>query len=194
MAETAAGYPSVLDYWFGPRPTLAERQALWFGKDAAVDAEIRARFEPTHRAALAGGLDAWLDAPDSALALAVVLDQFPRNMYRDTPAAFAADARARECARAALARGHDRALEPARRMFLYLPFEHSEDLADQRLSVRLFAALAEAAPGMDGVYDYALRHYCVIQRFGRFPHRNAILGRADTAAETVFLGEAGSRF
>lgn len=194
MSEPVTGFQAVLDYWFGPRPTLAERQSLWFGKDAAVDTEIHRRFAATHQAALAGGLDAWLDAPDSALALVVALDQFPRNMYRDTPAAFAADAQARSAARLALERGHDQALEPARRMFLYLPFEHSEDLADQRLSVRLFAALADAAPGMDRAYDYALRHYCVIQCFGRFPHRNAILGRADTPAEAAFLLEPGSRF
>lgn len=107
---------------------------------------------------------------------------------------FAADPRAREAARAVLARGHDLEVAPVQRLFLYLPFEHSEDLDDQRLSVRLFAALADASTGMDLAYDYALRHYCVIQRFGRFPHRNAILGRASTPAEEAFLQEPGSRF
>ncbi|MCU0842510.1 MAG: DUF924 domain-containing protein [Thiobacillaceae bacterium] len=193
MAEGVASPAEVLDYWFGPAPSLAERRGLWFGKDPAADAEIRARFAATHRAARAGDLRDWLDAPDTALALVVVLDQFPRNMHRDTPAAFAADARALACARLALERGHDRRLEPVRRLFLYLPFEHSEDLADQRLSVRLFAEL-DREPGLADAFDHALRHYCVIARFGRFPHRNAILGRVSTAEEVAFLRQPGSRF
>lgn len=191
MAEASAA--EVLDFWFGAAPTLAQRRRFWFGKDPATDAEIRARFAATCRAALAGDLDDWLDAPDTALALVVALDQFPRNMHRDTPAAFAADARALARARVALERGHDRRLAPLQRLFLYLPFEHSEDLADQRRSVRLFAEL-DREEGLSDVFDYALRHYCVIARFGRFPHRNAILGRASTAAERAFLKLPGSRF
>lgn len=183
----------VLDYWFGVSPDLAGRRALWFGKDPATDAEIRRRFEVLHQAASAGSLDAWLGSPESALALVVVLDQFPRNMYRDTPAAFAADAKARACARRVLEQGGDRQLAPLQRLFLYLPFEHSEDLADQRLSVKLFADL-DGEAGMGDVFDYALRHYCVIQRFGRFPHRNACLGRESSPEETAFLQLPGSRF
>jgi uncharacterized protein (DUF924 family) len=193
VAELPAAAAEVLAYWFGAAPSLAERRRLWFGKDPATDAEIRRRFEVLHQAALAGSLDAWLAAPESALALVVVLDQFPRNMYRDTPAAFAADAKARACARRVLEQGWDRQLAPLQRLFLYLPFEHSEDLADQHLSVKLFAALDTEA-GLGDVFDYALRHYCVIQRFGRFPHRNAILGRQSTAEEVAFLQQPGSRF
>lgn len=193
MAETTIGALDVLAFWFGADPSLEGRRALWFGKDAATDALIRERFLPTHEAAARGDLDAWLDMPTSALALVVVLDQFPRNMFRDTPAAFATDARALDCARRVLERGWDAALSPAERMFLYLPFEHSEDLVDQRRSVKLFAAL-DAVPGMADALDYALAHYCVIRRFGRFPHRNAILGRPSTAEETAFLAQPGSRF
>lgn len=194
MADQVADYQSVLDFWFGPSPSLATRRDLWFGKDPAVDAGIRARFQATHAAALSGVLADWAQGPDGALALTVVLDQFPRNMYRDSAAAFAADGAARQVARNVLERGYDQGMEPVRRLFLYLPFEHSESLDDQRLSVRLFASLADGAPGMDVVYDYALRHYCVIQRFGRFPHRNAILGRVSSPAEEAFLTEPGSRF
>ena len=193
MVEIPATATAVLDYWFGVSPNLADRRRLWFGKDPTTDAEIRARFEGLHGAALAGELDAWLAAPESALALVVVLDQFPRNMYRDTAMAFAADAKALACARQALARGHDRQLLPVQRLFLYLPFEHSEDLAEQRRSVKLFAALDDAT-GMADAYDFALRHYCVIARFGRFPHRNASLGRTSTAEELAFLELPGSRF
>jgi uncharacterized protein (DUF924 family) len=188
-----AAATEVLAYWFGAAPSLDERRALWFGKNPAADAEIRRRFEALHQTALAGSLDAWLAAPDSALAMIVALDQFPRNMYRDTPAAFAADAKALACARQALALGHDRRLLPVQRLFLYLPFEHSEDLAEQRRSVKLFAALDDEA-GLGDVFDYALRHYCVIQRFGRFPHRNVILRRQSTAEEMAFLELPGSRF
>lgn len=191
MAEPLATPEAVLAFWFDAAPDVA--QALWFGKDPALDAEIRTRFLATHEAALAGVLEPWLDHADSALALVVVLDQFPRNMFRDSPRAFAADIRARGCARIALARGFDQAVAPERRAFFYLPFEHSEDLADQRLAVKLFAALVDV-PRPGDVFDYALRHYCIVARFGRFPHRNALLGRASTAQETAFLAQPGSRF
>jgi uncharacterized protein (DUF924 family) len=190
---TGAGWTAVLEYWFGSAGDSADRHQSWFGKSPAMDAEIRARFEPTFESALRGEFDAWLDAPDSALALVVVLDQFPRNMYRDTPRAFAADAKARACSRVALERGHDRGMAPVRRMFFYLPFEHSEDLGDQRLSVRRFALLADAT-GLEDVLDYALRHYCIVARFGRFPHRNGVLGRECTMEEAAFLAQPGSRF
>jgi len=193
VAEIPAAAAEVLDYWFGAEPDLAGRRHLWFGKDPEVDAEIRRRFDNLHRSALAGELDAWLAAAESALALVVVLDQFPRNMYRDTARAFAADAKALDYARQALDLGHDRQLLPVQRLFLYLPFEHSEDLDEQRRSVKLFAALDEEA-GMADAFDYALRHYCVIQRFGRFPHRNASLGRDSTPEELAFLQQPGSRF
>lgn len=193
MAEIIATPAEVLDFWFGPQPTLETRRRLWFSKDAATDAQIRRRFLTTHEAGTSGQLDGWLNTPEGALALVIVLDQLPRNMHRDTAAAFASDAQARDCARLALARGDDRQLQAVQRIFLYLPFEHSEDLADQRLAVKLFAALDDA-PGMADVFDYALAHYCVIHRFGRFPHRNALLGRPSSADEEAFLCQPGSRF
>lgn len=193
MADRLASPAEVLDFWFGSTPSFAERGRLWFGKDPATDASIRERFEATHIAAREGRLEAWLDETASALELIVVLDQFPRNLYREQATAFAADGKARDCARQVLARGFDRGLPACQRMFLYLPFEHSEDLDDQRLSVKLFAQLADE-PEMASPYDYALRHYAVIARFGRFPHRNDALGRASTPAELAFLQEPGSRF
>jgi len=183
----------VLDFWFGNDPQPGDRMALWFGKSTATDAAIRERFLTTQQAAARGELDGWLRTPDGVLALVVVLDQFSRNLYRDSPLAFVSDDRARAYAHVALQRGDDQAMRPEQRLFLYLPFEHSENLDDQRRSVRLFAAIADA-PGMDAVFDYALRHYAVIARFGRFPHRNAALGRASTDAEQTFLLEPGSRF
>lgn len=191
MAEAPTTPEAVLAFWFGAAPDVA--QVLWFGKDPALDAHIRQLFLPTHEAALAGGLEHWLEDADRALALVVVLDQFPRNMFRDSSRAFAADARARACARIALERGYDQAVAPTRRGFFYLPFEHSEELADQRLSVKLFAAMTDV-PRPGDAYDYALRHYCIVARFGRFPHRNEVLGRVSTAEETAFLGQPGSRF
>lgn len=188
-----ASISAVLDFWFGPTPSMSERRRLWFGKDAATDALLRERFPPLLEEARAGGLGDWLDDPEGALALIVLLDQFSRNIHRDTPLAFAADPLALAYAREALDRGHDRQLAPVRRIFLYLPFEHSENLADQRQSVKLFAQL-DGAPEAGDVFDYALRHYVVIQRFGRFPHRNDILGRESTAEEEAFLKEPGSRF
>ena len=127
------------------------------------------------------------------IALLIVLDQFPRNMFRGTPRAFAADARALALARDAVGRGFDEVLLPVQRWFVYLPFEHAEDLAMQRESLRLFERLATDAAGA-GTLTYAMRHYAVIERFGRFPHRNAILGRASTPEELAFLAQPGSSF
>lgn len=183
----------MLAFWFGPHPRYAERRKLWFGKDPALDAELRRRFEAHWRRAAAGELGGWEASPDGALALTILLDQFPRNMFRDTPDAFATDGRAREVAARAVARGFDLAVPPIQRFFFYLPFEHSEDLADQERSVRLSAQFRDD-PDLADVYDYAVRHRDVIARFGRFPHRNAILGRASTSAEVAFLREPGSRF
>jgi uncharacterized protein (DUF924 family) len=144
-----------------------------------------------------GRLDAWSDSPPGALALAILLDQFPRNLHRGTAQAFAADAKAQEVARrAVLARRFDLALAPTARIFLYLPFEHGEAMADQDLSVALFEGLrdrpAHRAPG--GTIDYAWRHREVIARFGRFPHRNAALGRESTPAERAWLAVPGNGF
>lgn len=168
----------ILRFWFAPR--TARR---WFQGGHVLDGPLRARFLPVHRAAAAGRLDHWIDAPDSALALVIALDQFPRNIFRDTPRAFATDPDARAVAEEALVRGHDRAVALKRRLFLYLPFEHSEDLADQDLSVTLFGTRCNIWQNL----EFAERHRAVIARFGRFPHRNPILGRDHTPEERAWL-------
>ncbi len=184
---------AVLDFWFG-QPRVAQARAEWFRKDAAFDALIRERFGATIEAALAGGLRDWEGRPEGRLARIVVLDQFTRNAFRDTPRAFAGDALALAAARELAARGEDRALPPLMRGFAYLPFEHAEDLAEQREALRLFAALGADHPSQAGLLEWAQKHHDIVARFGRFPHRNAILGRASTAEETAFLREPGSRF
>jgi len=176
-----AAHPGdVISFWRAAGP------AKWFAKDAAFDAAIRLKFEPVHHAAAAGKYDAWAATADGALALMLLLDQFPRNLYRGSGHAFATDGKARAIARAAVAAGHDAAVEPALRTFFYLPFEHSEDLADQRECLALCARLA--APD---ILEWAQAHHDIIARFGRFPHRNAALGRATTPQEQAFLDEGG---
>jgi uncharacterized protein (DUF924 family) len=180
----------VLDFWFGP-PPLQTRDA-WFRKSDAFDAEVRERFGATLEAALAGGVDGWAGTPRGALAAVIVLDQFTRNAFRDTPRAFAGDARALALARRLAYTAQDRTLAPLERWFAYMPFEHSESLVDQYESVRLFRALAEA--GLAEPLPWAERHLDVVRRFGRFPHRNALLGRVSTPEELAFLQQPGSRF
>jgi len=185
----------VLDFWFGTEGEalpLADR-AEWFRKDDAFDATIRTRFCTLIAEALAGGLGDWCTSPRGALARVIVLDQFTRNAHRGTPQAFAGDTRALATARDAIARGFDAALAPQERRFLYMPFEHSEALADQERSIALFEALARET-GLDEPVDSAVRHADVIRRFGRFPHRNAILGRPSTAQELDYLAQPGSGF
>lgn len=143
-----------------------------------------------HENALAGRLDAWAESIDGALALVIALDQFPRNMFRGTPRAFAADAKAREIADQAISRGFDRVLLPPKRGFLYLPFEHSEKLEDQKRCVALFEAAGDDADGL----LWAVKHLRIIERFGRFPHRNRILGRESTPEEIEFLTQPDSSF
>ena len=174
----------ILEFWFG-----AGGRERWFGGGPELDALIRDRFAATIEAAAAGALDHWVASPDGAVALCVLLDQFPRNAWRGTPRAFACDALARRVAAAAIAAGHDRHLPPERRLFLYLPFEHSEELADQERCCALMAELGDAS-----WLDYAQRHRAIVARFGRFPHRNAILGRVSTPEEAAFLLEPGSSF
>ena len=186
----------VLDFWFGA-PGSAEfgqLRAAWFRKDPAFDQLIAQRFGPTVDAALAGQLRDWDAAAPSALARIIVLDQFTRNIFRDTPKAFAGDALALAAARAMLDSGADAALPPVQRSFVYLPLEHAEDLALQQRCVAGFTALAAQHAALQTMLDYALRHQRVIQRFGRFPHRNAVLGRPSTAEEFAFLAEPGSSF
>lgn len=186
----------VLDFWFGA-PHSAEfggtRQA-WFRKDLEFDALIALRFGASVRTALAGELRDWDATAASSLARIVLLDQFTRNMFRDTPRAFAGDSLALAAAQATVSRGDDTALLPVQRAFVYLPFEHAENLGLQQRSVELFTALATQHASLQSMLDYALRHRDVIQRFGRFPHRNALLGRASTADELAFLELPGSRF
>ncbi len=170
----------VLKFWFG-----RDRKA-WFEKNPAFDEDIRARFLPHYELGAAGMLGAWKEAPGSCLALVVLLDQFPRNMFRDSARAFAADPLARDAARTILDRGWDQAMTPDERMFAYLPFEHSEALQDQELSLKLFEG--------NGNFEWARKHWEIIRRFGRFPHRNAALGRASTSEEIEFLRQPGSSF
>lgn len=182
----------ILEFWFADGPS-AQREA-WFKRSDAFDAACTERFAATLEAARAGALDHWAATPEGALALVIVLDQLSRNIHRGTPLAFAADPAARRVAAAAIARGFNAALTPVQRIFLYLPFEHSEDSADQDTAVRLFGSLRGSFEGGDKTFDYALRHQDVIRRFGRFPHRNAILGRPSTPEEAAYLAEPGAGF
>jgi uncharacterized protein (DUF924 family) len=183
---------SALDFWFAEGPDTF-REA-WFKKDEGFDAACREAFGALILPAREGALDGWAETPKGALALLLLLDQVPRNLFRGSAEAFASDEHARAIARrAVLERGFDLALTPTERVFLYLPFEHGEAMADQDLSVALFEGLrdspAHAKPG--GAIDYAWRHRAVIRQFGRFPHRNAPLGRASTAAEEAWLAAGG---
>ena len=184
---------AILEFWFeGDRTTFRPR---WFRADAAFDAAIAGRFGGLLAPAGAGAFDAWATTPAGALALVILLDQFPRNLRRGSAAAFALDPRARAVARAAVLRDRlDLALTATERGFLYLPFAHAEAMPEQDLSVALFEGLRDdpvsAAPG--GGIDQAWRHRTVIARFGRFPHRNAALGRRETPAETAYLAQPGS--
>jgi|SRR5215470_5428402 len=192
---TLASWNEVVDFWFGApaSPEFGRDRGCWFEKSPVFDALVRDRFLETHEMAARGGLTAWAERPLAALALTIVLDQFPRNMFRGAPRAFATDATALALARAIVARGFDRALLPVQRWFAYLPFQHAEDLVAQRESLHLFAPLG-ASLSDTGALTYAMRHYTVIERFGRFPHRNAILGRSSTTEEVAFLSQPGSSF
>lgn len=190
----------VLDFWFGADAAAVDAAAAqrWFARDDAFDAAIRERFGAAVPIARDGGLDAWTESPRGWLALLLVLDQFPRNLHRGSPLAFASDARALDTALAGIERGDDQALLPIERVFSYLPLEHAEDLAMQERCVRLFAALRDSVAvaqreRFDGFLDYAQRHHDVIARFGRFPHRNAALGRATRPEEEAAIAE-GSRW
>ena len=185
----------VLDFWFGA-PGSAEFghvRDLWFRKDPAFDALLSTRFTDLHEAAARGELTAWEAAPESLLALIVVLDQFPRNIHRGLAASFATDRAALAAARVMLDSAWDLALPPAMRWFAYMPFEHSESLADQDLCLQLMQRVADD-PRFSDVPRWADAHRAVIARFGRFPHRNAILGRESTPAEADFLTQPGSSF
>ena len=180
----------MLDFWFGA-PGSRERgrpRKLWFQKSEPFDAEIRRRFLATWERAARGELERWQTTPLASLALVVTLDQFPRNMFRGAARAFASDSLALAAARETIAREFDRLLSPVESSFVYLPFAHAEDLAAQHRSLALFHA-----SDRENV-ESARRHYEIIARFGRFPHRNAVLGRQSTAEEIEFLKQPGSSF
>jgi uncharacterized protein (DUF924 family) len=181
----------VLAFWFGDGADYGKRHQRWFEKDAAFDAEVTARFHDLHRRLMTRS--EWLDPARACLARILVLDQFPRHIYRGHPEAFASDAAALAAARHAIERGYDSELLPVERLFMYLPFEHSERLEDQERACALCEPLG-AFPETDDVPRYACKHRDIIRRFGRFPHRNAILGRDSTPEELEFLKQPGSSF
>jgi uncharacterized protein (DUF924 family) len=187
----------VLDFWFGApgSDTAGKPRREWFIKNDAFDDQIRQRFGTVIDQAIAGGLREWdAEGPQGILARLIVLDQFTRNAYRNTPRAFAGDTLGLLAARQLADSGAHKALTPLQRSFAYMPFEHTEDAFMQERAVALFTELAAEHPGFDETLDYAHRHRGVIARFGRFPHRNEILGRASTPEEIDFLRQPGSRF
>jgi uncharacterized protein (DUF924 family) len=185
----------ILDFWFGAAGEASHGQSRneWFRKDPAFDALIAARFGELLREALDGGLETWSSSPRGSLALIILLDQFTRNVHRDTAPAFSGDRRALAVARAAVDRGDDHVLIPVERWFLYMPFVHAEDEEAQQRSLELFTRLRDET-GLAEPLLWAEKHAVVIRRFGRYPHRNALLGRSSTAEEEAFLHEPGSRF
>ncbi len=187
---------AVLDFWFAPPgdPAHGTLRPMWFQKREAVDREITERFGPLIERALRGELAGWTGEADSALARILLLDQFTRNAFRDTPRAFAGDPQALAAAMAMVGSRQDEALRPEQRGFVYLPFEHAESLAMQDEAVRLGQRLVAEAPAMAESLAYAEKHREVVRRFGRFPHRNDILGRRSTDEEIAFLRQPGSRF
>ncbi len=179
---------TVLEFWF-----TEASPADWFERSDAFDAKIRERFAGALEAARAGGLDDWAATPRGCLALIILIDQFSRNLYRDSPEAWSADPTVLALTRRALEAGHDAELGKDERKFLYMPLMHSEALADQEDCVRLFRELADG-DAEDISLDFAVRHRDIVARFGRFPHRNETLGRASTAEEIAFLEEPNSSF
>jgi len=197
--KTPVAARSVLDFWFGPvdDPGHASTRPQWFRRDPAFDAQIVERFGALIEQALAGGLDDWRAppmAPLPTLASVIVLDQVTRNAFRDTARACAGDAMALRAARALVDTGLDLHLSGVQRQFAYLPFEHAEDRSLQRRSVELFAQLGRDEPALAGLLEWAKRHHDIVERFGRFPHRNALLGRTSSAEEIEFLKQPGSGF
>ncbi|MNE30409.1 hypothetical protein D3C80_1239220 [compost metagenome] len=199
----ATPWQALLDWWFGDElsaaAVAAQRGGLWFGKSACQDVDADNRFGGLVRQALDGGLEGWSQSADGWLALILLLDQLPRMIFRDTPRAYAGDARAQALVCRGLAEGLDRKLQRIERVFVSLVLEHAEDIHSQALSVKLHQELCDEAAEdervlFDDYLDWALRHQRVIERFGRFPHRNAILQRDSTEAELRFLTEPGSRF
>jgi uncharacterized protein (DUF924 family) len=194
---------TILTYWFGANPETAalakDRADLWWSKNVEVDKEIRERFESSLQKAAQGKLDPWLAEPRGRLPLIILTDQFPRNIYRDSPLAFSFDAKALAWSLDGIDLGLDRLLRPIESAFFYLPLEHSELLEHQERSVRMFGnlvplAAAEQKEIFEHYLNFAILHRDIIARFGRFPHRNRILGRSSTTDELHFLSQPGSSF
>ena len=185
----------ILDFWFGSRdePDYGKPKKAWFAKGPEFDEEIRKRFLTDYEKAASGNLDEWKDSPDNCLALVLLLDQFPRNIFREDPQAFATDWEALSTAHQAIAQGFDRKLLNVQRWFVYLPFVHSENIEHQRQAVKLFQKLSGDRDSASAI-ENAIRHRSVIERFGRFPHRNIILGRPSNPEEKEFLKQPGARF
>ncbi len=185
----------ILTFWFG-KPKNADYgkpRQVWFQKNPEFDQQIRNHFLADYQLAAQGQLQHWKESPDSCLALILLFDQIPRNVFRGQAQAFATDNQALEAAKYAVSQGFDQQMLPVQRWFIYLPFEHSENLADQEKSVELMRQLSDD-PDSASPIDYAIRHWKVIQQFGRFPHRNLILGRKNTPEEQEFLQQPGSSF
>ena len=194
---------TILTYWFGANPGEAalakDRADLWWSKHAEADREIRQRFEASVQLAAEGKLNPWLTEPRGRLALIILTDQFPRNIYRDSPLAFSFDTKALAWSLEGIEKGHDQLLQPIERAFFYLPLEHSERLDHQERLVRMVSDLvplvaAEQRAIFEHYLNVAILHRDIIARFGRFPHRNRILGRSSTAEELHFLSQPGSSF
>lgn len=167
----------IIDFWFAD-----DVRKLWFNSTAEFDRLLCERFEDILKQAARGELDQWMKSAEGCLALVIILDQFPLNMFRGSAQSFATEARSRDVARDAIAKGFDQALAAEQQAFLYMPFMHSEDLVDQELALELFAR-----PGMESNLRFAHHHHEIVKTYGRFPHRNAVLGRANTAAEIEYL-------
>jgi uncharacterized protein (DUF924 family) len=182
---------TILLFWFGdPASTdYGKAKSFWFHSTPEIDQSIRKDYELTYKLASAGKLDDWVKTPQGCLALILVLDQFPRNMFRGTPQAYVSDEKALQTAKIAIRKGFDQKLQPFQRQFIYLPFMHSENPEDQQKSVELYKAL-----GDEDNLKYAINHREIIMRFGRFPHRNVILNRPSTPEEKAFLQQPGSSF
>jgi uncharacterized protein (DUF924 family) len=193
--ETTVPAQEILDFWFGKSnsPEFGKSQKKWFEKNVDFDSEVRSRFLSQYELAVSGQLDSWQDSAQECLALIIILDQFSRNMFRGTSQAFATDSKALIAADRAVKNKFDRSLLAVQRWFLYLPFEHSENIEHQQKSVELFSQLGGDSEN-EMVIDYARRHLEIIERFGRFPHRNQILGRETTPEEAEFLKQPGSGF
>jgi uncharacterized protein (DUF924 family) len=186
---------ALIDFWFGPprSPTRFKQRDVWFQVDPVFDGQLRDRFGALQARAAMGRCARWIGEAEPCLALVLLFDQLPRNLFRGTAQAFATDTLARTTAKSAIQHGFDRSLPAAWRQFLYLPFGHSEHPGDQTVSVTLATALARD-PAFAEALDFAQRHQAIIARFGRFPHRNAALGRVSTPEEEAFLKEPGSSF